>query len=162
MKMDSSVEELYCPVCYETFKAPVILTCSHSFCKECLQQFWKIKKTQECPVCRRRSSRDDPPCNLVLKNLCESILKERYQTQRRLSGTEEVCSLHGEKLKLFCLEDNEPACVVCFTSQKHINHTVRPISEVVSSYKVRQYHGFDCLCVSFIFVSKLALNSSVM
>uniref|UniRef100_A0A8C2I684 Tripartite motif-containing protein 35-like n=1 Tax=Cyprinus carpio TaxID=7962 RepID=A0A8C2I684_CYPCA len=133
--MDSPVEELYCPVCYETFKAPVILSCSHSFCKECLQQFWKTKKTRECPVCRRRSSRDDPPCNLVLKNLCESIPKERYQTKRRLSGTEEVCSLHGEKLKLFCLEDKEPACVVCFTSQKHINHTVRPISEVVSSYK---------------------------
>uniref|UniRef100_A0A673IW32 Uncharacterized protein n=1 Tax=Sinocyclocheilus rhinocerous TaxID=307959 RepID=A0A673IW32_9TELE len=122
-------EELYCPVCYETFKAPVILSCSHSVCKECLQQFWKIKKTEECPVCRRRSSRDDPPCNLVLKNLCESIPKERDQTKRRLSGTEEVCSLHGEKLKLFCLEDKEPACVVCFTSQKHINHTVRPIRE---------------------------------
>ncbi len=118
MKMDSSLEELYCPVCFETFKAPVILSCSHSVCKECLQQFWKIKKTQECPVCRRRSSRDDPPCNLVLKNLCESILKERYETPRDLSGNEEVCSLHGEKLKLFCLEDKEPACVVCFTSQK--------------------------------------------
>ncbi|KAI2657422.1 E3 ubiquitin-protein ligase TRIM35 [Labeo rohita] len=133
--MDSSVEELFCPVCYETFKAPVILSCSHSVCKACLQQFWKIKTTQECPVCRRRSSRDDPPCNLVLKNLCESIQKERYQTQGRLSGSEEVCSLHGEELKLFCLEDKQPACVVCFTSQKHINHTVRPISEVASSYK---------------------------
>ncbi|XP_026080582.1 tripartite motif-containing protein 35-like [Carassius auratus] len=148
--MDSSVEELYCPVCYETFKAPVILSCSHSFCKECLQQFWKIKKTQECPVCRRRSSRDDPPCNLVLKNLCESILKERYQTKRCLSGTEEDCSLHGEKLKLFCLEDKEPACVVCFTSQKHINHTVRPMGEVVSSYKDELNTGLKSLRMKLI------------
>uniref|UniRef100_A0A671SA57 B30.2/SPRY domain-containing protein n=1 Tax=Sinocyclocheilus anshuiensis TaxID=1608454 RepID=A0A671SA57_9TELE len=110
LKIDSSVEELYCPVCYETFKAPVILSCSHSVCKERLQQFWRIKKTQECP----------------------SIPKERDQTKRRLSGTE------------------EPACVVCFTSQKHMNHTVRPIREAVSSYKVRQYHGFDCLLSLFL------------
>ncbi|XDV42524.1 hypothetical protein PO909_011167 [Leuciscus waleckii] len=126
-------EELSCPVCCEIFKAPVVLSCSHSVCKECLQQFWRTKKTQECPVCRRRSSKLDPPLNLALKNLCESILKERNET--RSSGSEEICSLHSEKLKLFCLEDKQPVCLVCFTSQQHDNHKVRPISEVVSSYK---------------------------
>ncbi|XP_048014034.1 nuclear factor 7, ovary-like [Megalobrama amblycephala] len=132
--MASAAEDDYiCPVCHEIFKAPVILSCSHSFCKECLQQFWRTKKTQECPVCRRRSSKDKPPPNLALKNLCESFLKER--NERRSSGSEEICSLHSEKLKLFCLEDKQPVCVVCFTSQKHISHTVRPINEVVPSYK---------------------------
>ncbi|XP_016116309.1 nuclear factor 7, ovary-like [Sinocyclocheilus grahami] len=132
--MASSAEYDYnCPVCCEIFKTPVILSCSHSFCKECLQQFWRTKKTQECPVCRRRSSRDCPPINLALQNLCESFLKERNES--RSSGSEEICSLHSEKLKLFCLEDKQPACVVCFTSQKHVSHTFRPISEVVPSYK---------------------------
>ncbi|KAG1936408.1 E3 ubiquitin-protein ligase TRIM39-like [Pimephales promelas] len=126
-------EELSCPVCCDIFKAPVVLSCSHSVCKECLQQFWRTKKTQECPVCRRRSSKDKPPLNLALKNLCESFLTERNETCS--SGSEEICSLHCEKLKLFCLEDKQPVCLVCFTSQKHVNHTVRPISEVVSSYK---------------------------
>ncbi|XP_016349047.1 tripartite motif-containing protein 35-like, partial [Sinocyclocheilus anshuiensis] len=126
-------DDISCPVCHEIFKAPVLLSCSHSFCKECLQQFWRIKETQECPVCRRISSHADPPCNLVLKNLCESFRKER--NERSSSGSEEICSLHSEKLKLFCLEDKQPVCVECFISQKHVNHTVRPISEVVPSYK---------------------------
>ncbi len=141
MKMTSinvSAEELSCPVCHEIFKDPVLLSCSHSFCKECLQQFWRTRKTRECPVCRRRSSRDDPPISLVLKNLCESFLKER--NERCSSGSEELCSLHSEKLKLFCLEDKQPACLVCFTSQTHVNHTFRPIDEVVPSYKVRQIY----------------------
>ncbi|XP_067311811.1 nuclear factor 7, brain-like [Pseudorasbora parva] len=130
--MDSPAEYDYtCPVCREIFNAPVILSCSHSFCKECLQQFWRIKTTQECPVCRKRS-KSDPTCNLALKNLCESFLKEKNESQ---SVSEEHCSLHGEKLKLFCLEDKEPACLVCYTSQKHVCHTFRPIGEVASSYK---------------------------
>uniref|UniRef100_A0A8C1R4X1 Uncharacterized protein n=1 Tax=Cyprinus carpio TaxID=7962 RepID=A0A8C1R4X1_CYPCA len=128
-----SEDDFSCPVCKEIFKKPVVLSCSHSVCKECLQQFWRIKKTQECPVCRRRSSRDDPPVNLVLKNLCESFLKERNEV--RSSGSEKICSLHHEKLKLFCLEDKQPVCVVCVNSQKHDNHKFRPIDEVLSSYK---------------------------
>uniref|UniRef100_A0A8C2IPS3 Uncharacterized protein n=1 Tax=Cyprinus carpio TaxID=7962 RepID=A0A8C2IPS3_CYPCA len=137
LKMASlSEDDFSCPVCKEIFKKPVVLSCSHSVCKECLQQFWRTKKTQECPVCRRRSSRDDPPVNLVLKNLCESFLKERNEV--RSSGSEKICSLHHEKLKLFCLEDKQPVCVVCMNSQKHVNHTFRPIDEVVSSYKVRK------------------------
>ncbi|XP_051746431.1 nuclear factor 7, brain-like isoform X5 [Ctenopharyngodon idella] len=125
--MDSkSAEELSCPVCCEIFKVPVILSCSHSICKECLQQFWKTKKSQECPVCRRRSSKQEPPINLALKNLCDSLIKE---------GNEEICNLHSEKLKLVCLEDKQPVCLVCRDSEKHANHTFRPISEVLSSYK---------------------------
>ncbi|XP_048056477.1 E3 ubiquitin-protein ligase TRIM35-like [Megalobrama amblycephala] len=128
-----SVDDFSCPVCFDILKDPVLLSCNHSICKECLQQFWRTKNTQECPVCRRRSSRDDSPNNLALKNLCESFLKER--NERRSSESEEICHLHSEKLKLFCLEDKQPVCLVCRDTPKHINHTFRPISEVVPSYK---------------------------
>ncbi|XP_056121233.1 E3 ubiquitin-protein ligase TRIM39-like [Rhinichthys klamathensis goyatoka] len=138
-----SEDDFSCTVCCEIFKAPVVLSCSHSFCKECLQQFWRTKETQECPVCRRRSSRDDPPLNLVLKNLCESFLKKRNES--RSSGSEELCSLHSEKLKLFCLEDKQPICVVCINSHKHVNHTFRPISEVVPSHKEELISALESL-----------------
>ncbi|KAI2666948.1 Nuclear factor 7, ovary [Labeo rohita] len=130
--LNISADDLSCPVCCEIFKDPVLLSCSHSFCKECLQQFWRTKETRECPVCRRLSSHD-PLCNLVLKNLCDSLLKER--TERRSSGSEQICNLHSEKLKLFCLEDKQPVCLVCRDSQQHDNHKFRPISEAVSICK---------------------------
>ncbi|XP_050964749.1 immunity-related GTPase family, f4 [Labeo rohita] len=128
-----SEDDYICPVCHEIFNNPVFLSCSHSVCKECLQQFWRTKKTQECPVCRRRSSKHNPPVNLALKNLCDSFLKER--NERCSSGSEELCSLHSEKLKLFCLEDKQAVCLVCRDSHQHDNHKFRPISEVVISYK---------------------------
>ncbi|XP_036417072.1 tripartite motif-containing protein 35-like [Colossoma macropomum] len=128
-----SEEELSCPVCCEIFRDPVVLSCSHSVCKTCLQKFWETKGSRECPVCRRRSSKDDPPCSLVLKNLCESFLESR--SQRSSAGSEELCRLHNEKLKLFCLDDQQPVCVVCQTSKKHKNHEFCPTDEAVTEFK---------------------------
>ncbi|KAJ8245022.1 hypothetical protein GJAV_G00276730 [Gymnothorax javanicus] len=128
-------EELSCPVCSDIFKNPVVLSCSHSFCKDCVLQYWEQKGSQECPVCRRRSSKDVPPLNLSLRNTCEVFLKER--SQRAKAGSKELCSLHSEKLKLFCKEDLIPICVVCQTSKKHKNHDVQPVEEAAEEYKER-------------------------
>ncbi|XP_036417128.1 nuclear factor 7, brain-like [Colossoma macropomum] len=128
-----SEEELSCPVCCEIFRDPVVLSCSHSVCKTCLQKFWETKGSRECPVCRRRSSKDRPPCNLVLKNVCEALLESR--SQRSSAGSEVLCILHNEKLKLFCLDDQQPVCVVCQTSKKHKNHEFCPVDEAVTEFK---------------------------
>ncbi|XP_068578122.1 nuclear factor 7, brain-like [Cebidichthys violaceus] len=125
-----SEEDLCCPVCHEVFRDPVVLSCSHSFCKDCLKSWWIEKPTQECPVCKRRSSKMDPPCNLVLKNLCESFLLERDQR-----ASETLCSLHSEKLKLFCLDHQQPVCLICRDSEKHSDHRFRPIDEAARQHK---------------------------
>ncbi|KAM7366794.1 hypothetical protein PAMP_014738 [Pampus punctatissimus] len=122
--------DLSCPVCHDIFKDPVLLSCSHSFCKICLQSWWTKKQIQECVVCKRRSSRTDPPSNLVLKNLCEAFLLER---DRRAS--EALCSLHFEKLKLFCLDHQQAVCVVCRDSEKHTGHRFRPIDEAAKDHR---------------------------
>ncbi|XP_053171982.1 nuclear factor 7, ovary-like [Scomber japonicus] len=125
-----SEEDLCCPVCHEVFRDPVILSCSHSFCKDCLKSWWREKPTHECPVCKRRSSRTEPPCNLVLRNLCESFLQDRDQR-----ASETLCSLHSEKLKLFCLDHQQPVCLVCRDSEKHTKHRFRPIDEAAPQHK---------------------------
>ncbi|XP_059211753.1 E3 ubiquitin-protein ligase TRIM39-like [Centropristis striata] len=123
-------DDLCCSVCHDIFKDPVILSCSHSFCKDCLQNWWTEKQTRECPVCKRKDSKDHPPLHFALKNLCESFLQERDQR-----ASEALCSLHSEKLKLFCLDHQQPVCVVCRDSEKHTNHTIRPIDEVAQQHK---------------------------
>ncbi|XP_047671030.1 E3 ubiquitin-protein ligase TRIM39-like isoform X2 [Tachysurus fulvidraco] len=140
-----SEEDFSCPVCCDIFKDPVVLSCSHSVCKVCLQQFWETKGSRECPICRTKSSLENPPLNLALKNLCETFLQER--SQRSSSGSETICSLHSEKLKLFCLDDQQPVCVVCRDSRKHTNHKFCPVEEAVTDCKGRitytMYAGSD-------------------
>ncbi|XP_030296818.1 nuclear factor 7, brain-like [Sparus aurata] len=123
-------EDLCCPVCLEIFKDPVILSCSHNFCKDCLQSCWVDKEIRECPVCKRRSSRYIIPPNLALKNLCETFLQERDQR-----ASEGLCSRHSEKLKLFCLDHQQPVCLVCRDSEQHTNHRIRPIDEAARQHK---------------------------
>ncbi|XP_059213617.1 nuclear factor 7, ovary-like [Centropristis striata] len=122
-------EDFCCSVCHDIFKDPVVLSCSHSFCRDCLQSWWTGKPTRECPVCMR-SSMSEPPCNLALKKLCESFLQERDQR-----ASEALCSLHSEKLKLFCLDHQQLVCLVCRDSEKHCNHRFRPIDEAAQQHK---------------------------
>ncbi|XP_072552238.1 E3 ubiquitin-protein ligase TRIM35-like [Salminus brasiliensis] len=130
-----SEDELSCPVCCEIFRDPVVLSCSHSVCRTCLQQFWKTKRSRECPVCRRRcASKSEPPRNLVLKNICEAFVESMGQRSSG-AGSEVVCSLHNETLKLFCLDDQQPVCVVCRDSQSHKNHSCCPTDEAVHNFK---------------------------
>ncbi|XP_027881692.1 nuclear factor 7, brain-like [Xiphophorus couchianus] len=123
-------EDLCCSVCYNIFKDPVLLSCSHSFCKECLKNWWREKPVRECPVCKAILFTSDPPCNLALKNLCESFLQQREQR-----ASEDLCSLHSEKLKLFCLDHQQPVCLVCRDSEKHTKHRFRPIDEAAQQHK---------------------------
>ncbi|XP_062270390.1 zinc-binding protein A33-like [Scomber scombrus] len=125
--------DLSCPVCHEIFKEPVLLTCSHSFCKVCLQGWWTVKQEQECPVCKAVSGSNKPPRNLALKNLCEAFLLER--DQRSSAQSEPLCSLHSEKLKLFCLDHQQPVCLACRDSKTHNNHIFRPINEAAQDQK---------------------------
>nr|XP_020486319.1 tripartite motif-containing protein 35-like [Labrus bergylta] len=125
-----SVDDYSCPVCHEIFSDPVVLSCSHSFCKDCLQRWWRMKGSRECPCCKIRSSKSDPPRNLVLKNLCEALLAQQAPAE-----SEALCSLHSEKLKLFCLDHQQPVCVVCRDSKMHNSHKFRPIDEAAADQK---------------------------
>ncbi|XP_050924841.1 nuclear factor 7, ovary-like [Lates calcarifer] len=128
-----SEEDLSCPVCRDIFKEPVVLSCSHSFCKDCLKNWWREKQIQECPVCKRKSSRSKPPCNLVLKKLCETfVLNGETRTS---AGSEPLCSLHSEKLKLFCLNHQQPVCLICLHSDTHAGHKFKPINEIIQDHR---------------------------
>uniref|UniRef100_A0A8C2WWK2 RING-type domain-containing protein n=1 Tax=Cyclopterus lumpus TaxID=8103 RepID=A0A8C2WWK2_CYCLU len=128
---------LNCHVCSETFRDPVSLSCNHSFCSSCLELFWKQAGNTNCPICKRKSSKDTH-VNFVLKQLADSFA-ERYKTVS--SETEEgekkvevVCSKHGEETQLFCEDEQKAVCPVC-EFHLHQSHKVVPLEQAVSDLK---------------------------
>ncbi|XP_060756256.1 zinc-binding protein A33-like isoform X3 [Neoarius graeffei] len=126
-KRPFSDEDFTCPVCCDVFKEPVLLSCGHSACDRCVHRYWDIKGCRECPLCRKRSA-TNPTVNLALKNLCQTFLELR-------GDPETLCDLHGEKLKLFCVNDGQVACLVCRNSSKHLQHRFIPVDEAASEQK---------------------------
>ncbi|XP_070848086.1 nuclear factor 7, ovary-like [Chaetodon trifascialis] len=113
--------DLSCPVCRDILKDPVMLSCKHSFCRDCLQKFWTDKNTSECPVCKRRSSMEIHP----------------FFTLRSPSAakSEQLCHLHSEKLDVFCVDDQQLVCSVCRDSDAHGSHRFQPVDEAALERK---------------------------
>ncbi|XP_041935220.1 nuclear factor 7, brain-like [Alosa sapidissima] len=131
-------ENLTCTICYAIFTDPVTLKCSHSFCQECLHQYWKDLDVSLCPICRRECSTEEPTLSLAFKSLCESVKRHN-----RAGHSDQLCPLHGERLKLFCFEDEQPICVICYTSKMHKNHACSPIEETVLDLKREMRDGIS-------------------
>lgn len=132
--VSSSEVDCTCPVCCDIFKDPVVLLCGHSFCKYCLQEWWRQSRLQTCPVCKEILPMTQPPRNLALRNLSDTLRRER--SQRAAAGSKELCSLHSEKLKLFCQDDKQLICVICKDAKKHKKHNFVPINEAAEECRV--------------------------
>ncbi|XP_005449621.1 tripartite motif-containing protein 35 isoform X2 [Oreochromis niloticus] len=74
------------------------------------------------------------PRNLALRNLSDNLRRERSQAA---SASKELCSLHDEKLRLFCQDDQQLICVVCRDAKQHKNHNCVPINEAAEEHRLQ-------------------------
>ncbi|KAJ4921902.1 hypothetical protein JOQ06_022045 [Pogonophryne albipinna] len=129
---------LSCHVCSETFRDPVSLGCNHSFCSSCLQKFWEQSKNKNCPICKRKSSKDFPWVDFTMKELADSFAERQKagssETEKGEKKVEVVCSKHPEEPRLFCKDEERAVCPVCEFSL-HRSHEVVPVEQAVSELK---------------------------
>lgn len=72
---------------------------------------------------------------MVLKNLCEAFSQQLPGPDKTSAPSDDLCSLHSEQLKLFCLDDQKPVCLICRESKTHGNHKFRPLDEAAEDFK---------------------------
>lgn len=134
----AAVEHLLnCSICLETFKDPVSLSCNHNYCSKCLQKFWEKNSSKNCPLCKRKSSKDTLDVNFVLKQLAD-LFPGRQEAASSETVEEEkvelVCSKHKDKTKMFCEDEQKTVCSVCEFSH-HQGHKVVSVQEAVRGLK---------------------------
>ncbi|XP_043942584.1 zinc-binding protein A33-like isoform X1 [Protopterus annectens] len=137
--ISSLVEELTCSVCLDLFQHPVTLECGHNFCRSCIDRNWKTNNIPSCPECRaefqtRKYAVNKQLANVVVKTGKKSIQSsEAHVTQ----NVNQFCKEHEEKLKLFCMQEEIPICLICRDSVKHSGHNFLPLNDAVVPYKDR-------------------------
>ncbi|KAF4075491.1 hypothetical protein AMELA_G00235140 [Ameiurus melas] len=135
--MASALEDdLSCPVCCELYQDPQLLSCGHTFCRQCLKKHWNVNSARTCPVCRGVSLQE-PVSNLALRNTTESYQREKERERKERERDGEVrCSEHGEKVEFFCKTDDEVMCSKC-RKERHASHRVQPLKHAVRQHKDR-------------------------
>ncbi|XP_030845759.1 tripartite motif-containing protein 45-like [Strongylocentrotus purpuratus] len=138
-------QSLECPVCLNTFTDPKILSCSHTYCKTCLDNLLECHGNDQmlrCPVCRAETQVPNHdvsklPANLALKSLIEDV-KNHYH----------FCSICKSEDRtqavVYCQDCGKYLCITCHNTHSlwrdFISHEVLAISEIESGkVSVRRY-----------------------
>ncbi|XP_077368670.1 tripartite motif containing 108 [Festucalex cinctus] len=148
MASASFADDLTCPICFTFFTDPVTLLCGHSFCRTCLTKFLDLQS--QCPCCRASvASKKEVAAlctNFVLLSLAEKAKHADGNTRELITAKVEVaetCPEHDEKLKLFCVTDQQLTCIICRDGERHVGHTFKPIKEAAASVKMELKKGLD-------------------
>ncbi|CDQ89137.1 unnamed protein product [Oncorhynchus mykiss] len=121
---------LTCSICFDIFTDPVTLTCGHSYCMKCLEDYLlgKAKTRKDCPGCRGKIRTGFKLNKNVL--LC-NIVNVHYEHKRFVS-TENFTK--GHEMEVDFKEDKAEECVASHSQQTDIN---RP-SELGSTIQQQQ------------------------
>uniref|UniRef100_A0A3Q2XY34 Nuclear factor 7, ovary-like n=1 Tax=Hippocampus comes TaxID=109280 RepID=A0A3Q2XY34_HIPCM len=140
--------DLTCSICLTIFTDPVTLLCGHSFCRKCLICFWDTQhQSTGCDGVdsSRKTLQPKKTGNTVQKN-CSF----KYVSCGRVSHPNifcrqvaDMCPEHDEKLKLYCVTDQQLTCIICRDGERHEGHTFKPIKEASASLKRELEKGLD-------------------
>ncbi|XP_037630020.1 uncharacterized protein LOC119490588 [Sebastes umbrosus] len=148
-------QDLTCPICWTIFTDPVTLTCGHSFCRECITDV--LSSQHRCPQCGTAVPTERLPTSHILKSLAEKA-KEAEKVKKRKEKAEaaELCLEHEEKLKLFCVTDQQLACIICRDGDRHEGHKFKPIKEAAASLRQELEKGMKNLHGDILATESLA------
>ncbi|XP_072174004.1 E3 ubiquitin-protein ligase TRIM45-like [Diadema setosum] len=132
-----SSQNLECSICLALFKQPKSLTCSHTFCKDCLESIFQTRPNQQtiaCPVCRKETPIPSGDVSKLQTNIPLSSLVDEVKTK---SPTCSVCEMDEKPPAVsYCQDCGDNMCASCEKDhsnwKRFSNHTVVTMEEVMS------------------------------
>ncbi|XP_030848466.1 tripartite motif-containing protein 2-like [Strongylocentrotus purpuratus] len=125
LKHEAFHKNLECPICLSFFKEPKNLTCSHTFCKGCLETLLESRGKLSCPTCRKKTSVlggdvGRLQSNITVRSLVEDVgtkgqvCSYSNQENESLPRKRNKCRKHPNyDEECFCLNCNKYVCCMC-------------------------------------------------
>ena len=121
--------QLTCPVCLDRYVDPRVLTCHHSFCKNCIdsipQEREQGRLVVKCPCCRESTQLSEKGASAVpvafhiinLLEIDEMLKKTPAVSNPHLNTTDKVyrCPMHNRSLEFYCETCDDFICFKCGT-----------------------------------------------
>ena len=79
-EQDERMAQCECIICHNSYEDAVIIACSHTFCRNCLQTWLQDHDT--CPACRAPTSTQAMISNLAVRGMMDT--RQDFQLQRDL------------------------------------------------------------------------------
>ncbi|XP_072180217.1 uncharacterized protein [Diadema setosum] len=132
-----SSQNLECPICLTLFNQPKSLICSHTFCKDCLQQICQTQPSRQtiaCPICRKETLVPSGDLSKLQTNVPLNSLVDEVKTKNPLCT---VCETDGKQPAVsYCQDCGKYMCESCESGHKNwklvSNHKVVAMSDVLS------------------------------
>ncbi|XP_041457376.1 E3 ubiquitin-protein ligase TRIM33-like [Lytechinus variegatus] len=142
---DTIVQSLECPVCLTTFTDPKILSCSHTYCKVCLEKLLECHGDDQmirCPVCRADTQVPNQdvsqlPASLALRNLTDDV-KNQHQICTNCDSEDKP------KAVVYCQDCGNYLCTTCHNMHSQwknfVDHEIIAMREISSGkVSIRRY-----------------------
>ena len=85
---DMPPANLVCPMCQELYKDAMLLSCGHTYCKECLQELDRSSSTHGapsfivCPLCRSRTKLSKKRIGRLTRNISMDSLVDDFKQMK--------------------------------------------------------------------------------
>ncbi|KAI2646358.1 E3 ubiquitin/ISG15 ligase TRIM25 [Labeo rohita] len=113
--------EFMCPICLDLLRDPVTTSCGHSYCMNCITDFWNEedqKRVYSCPQCRQTfTPRPTLAKNTMLAEVVDKLKKTKLPADCYAGAGDVQCdTCNGRKYKAV------KSCLVCLNSycQNHL------------------------------------------
>nr|XP_054767993.1 E3 ubiquitin-protein ligase TRIM56-like [Lytechinus pictus] len=141
-----SSQNLICPLCLEMFKDATLLTCGHTFCRICLENYDETQREvadMACPLCRVTTKLDKErvaglPANVTVNSLVDDCRSAGESHKSPDDVTKCTACEFGKDAVSFCIACSYYMCEGCDEGHGQLMKTFFKGHQVVSLDDVKE------------------------
>ena len=131
-------QRLECSLCFDLMKEPKLLSCAHTFCKDCLVQLYQCQRRGDqisCPVCRQTTRLQNGDVSRLQTNVPIKAMISDVQSAKRKCTAHAFCAPEAKSVATaYCQMCVEYMCDSCLaahgTFRKNNYHEVISMDDI--------------------------------